>query len=77
MYIARAAVPSCRRVSIAGRRAIIVDIKIISTQCATSAGTAMSGDALGLRARAFNNPIATDAVRVKGDFVGTTWGPPV
>ena len=47
-----------------------MDIKIISTQCATSAGTAMSGDALGLRALVFNNPIATDAFRIKGDFVG-------
>ncbi|UPK73988.1 hypothetical protein MU582_16335 [Nocardioidaceae bacterium SCSIO 66511] len=56
-----------------------MDIKIFkTTQCATSAGTAMSSDALGLRALVRDaNPIAPAAVRVDGDFVGTTWSPPV
>lgn len=57
-----------------------MDIKIFkTTQCATSAGTAMSSDALGLRALVRDvNPIApAAAVRFDGDFVGTTWSPPV
>ncbi|UYM06096.1 hypothetical protein [Solicola gregarius] len=56
-----------------------MDTKIYTAKCATYAGTAMSRDAFGLRALVRElNPIAPNAdVRVKGDFVGTGWSPPV